>query len=51
MDGTQILALATFVVLVIGFILTEVARKSYERGVRDGWHKGRGVSRQEFWSE
>jgi hypothetical protein len=51
MDGTDILAIAAGVVLVVGFLLTEVSRKSYERGKREGWHRGRALSRQEFWQE
>jgi hypothetical protein len=51
MDGTTILAIATAVILVVGFLISEVSRKSYERGVREGWHRGRGLSRQEFWQE
>jgi len=26
-------------------------KEAYERGLRDGWHKGRAVNRSEFWSE
>ena len=51
MEGTQILAIATAVVLVVGFLLSEVSRKSYERGKREGWARGRSLSRQEFWQE
>ena len=51
MDGTDILAIATAVVLILGFIFAEVSRKGYERGVREGWHRGRGINRQEFWQE
>ena len=38
---------------VISFIVMSFAsyRQGYDRGVRDGWHRGRGLSRQEFWEE
>jgi hypothetical protein len=26
-------------------------KEAYERGHRDGWHKGRAVNRSDFWSE
>lgn len=26
-------------------------KEAYERGHRDGWHKGRAFNRQDFWSE
>ena len=51
MDGSQLLAIATGVVLVFGFIISEVSRKSYERGNREGWHRARALHRQEFWQE
>jgi hypothetical protein len=51
MEGTQILAVAIAVILVVGFMLTEVSRKSYERGNREGWHRARALHRQEFWQE
>jgi hypothetical protein len=37
------------------FGMTLVAIDAYrlgkERGIREGWHRGRSVSRQEFWEE
>ena len=51
MRGTSILAIATLVILVGGFIVSEVSRAAFERGLREGWHRGRAVNRQEFWSE
>jgi hypothetical protein len=37
----------------ISFIVYAVSayKEAYERGHRDGWHKGRAVNRSEFWSE
>jgi hypothetical protein len=26
-------------------------KEAYERGHRDGWHKGRAVNRSDFWQE
>jgi len=26
-------------------------KEAYERGHRDGWHKGRAVNRADFWQE
>ncbi|CAB4186042.1 hypothetical protein UFOVP1495_17 [uncultured Caudovirales phage] len=34
-----------------GIGMFDAYRQGYKRGVRDGWHRGRNVSRQEFWSE
>jgi len=39
-------AALSFLVMVI-----ESYKEGYERGVRDGWHRGRAVNRQEFWVE
>jgi hypothetical protein len=44
-------------ICVIGIVfgMTVVAIDAYrlgkERGIREGWHRGRSVSRQEFWEE
>lgn len=37
----------------ISFAVTAVQsyKQAYERGLREGWHKGRAVNRSEFWSE
>jgi hypothetical protein len=37
----------------ISFIVMAVQsyKEAYERGLREGWHKGRAVNRSEFWSE
>lgn len=29
----------------------ESYKAGYDRGLRDGWHRGRAVNRQEFWAE
>jgi hypothetical protein len=45
------------VICLIGvmFGMTVVAIDMYrlgkERGIREGWHRGRSLSRQEFWEE
>ena len=51
MAVTQILAIALAIILLLGFIASEISRKAYERGNREGWSRGRAVNRQEFWSE
>ena len=37
------------------FSMTLIAIDAYrlgkERGIREGWHRGRALSRQEFWEE
>jgi len=37
------------------FSMTLIAIDAYrlgkERGIREGWHRGRNLSRQEFWEE
>lgn len=44
-------------ICVIGIVfgMTVVAIDAYrlgkERGIREGWHRGRSISRQEFWEE
>lgn len=39
--------------IVIGMIIVAIDayRLGKERGIREGWHRGRSVSRQEFWEE
>ena len=51
MEGTQVIALAIGIILIIGFIVSEIERVAYNRGVREGYHRGRALSRSEFWSE
>jgi hypothetical protein len=51
MAVTQILAIAIAIILLLGFIASEISRKAYERGNREGWSRGRAVNRQEFWAE
>jgi len=29
----------------------ESYKSGYERGMREGWHRGRSVNRQDFWQE
>jgi hypothetical protein len=37
----------------ISFIVMVVTsyKEAYDRGHRDGWHKGRAVNRADFWQE
>ena len=39
----------------LAFSMTLIAIDAYrlgkERGIREGWHRGRALSRQEFWEE
>ena len=39
--------------IIFGMILVAIDayKTGYERGVREGWHRGRALSRQEFWEE
>jgi hypothetical protein len=32
-------------------IAIDAYRTGHERGMREGWHRGRSVNRQEFWEE
>ena len=37
----------------ISFVVLAITsyKDGFERGLREGWHRGRGVNRQEFWEE
>jgi hypothetical protein len=35
----------------VAMIYEVVANNNYQRGLREGYHRGRAVSRQEFWAE
>ena len=39
--------------IIFGMILVAVDayKTGYERGQREGWHRGRSLSRQEYWEE
>ena len=39
--------------IIFGMILVAIDayKTGYERGQREGWHRGRALSRQEFWEE
>lgn len=39
--------------VIIGLVLIaiDIQRSAYAKGQRDGWHRGRSMSRQEFWEE
>lgn len=46
-----------FIICLIGAALSFILwayqsyKSAYERGLREGWHRGRAVNRDEFWSE
>jgi len=46
-----------FIICIIGSLISLAVlsvssyRQGYDRGLRDGWHRGRGINRQEFWEE
>ena len=35
----------------LALIYEVVANNNYQRGLREGYHRGRAVNRQEFWQE
>ena len=49
MANTDKLLLICILGMIIGFIIItiDVQRRSYEKGVRDGYHRGRSVKGQE----
>ena len=49
MSNTDKLLLICIIGMVIGFAITifDVQRRSYDKGVRDGYHRGRSVKGQE----
>jgi hypothetical protein len=53
MANTDKLLLIAIFGMIIGFIIVviDVQRHAYRKGVRDGYHRGRSISRQEFWEE
>ena len=53
MANTDKLLLICILGMIVGFTITmvDVQRRSYDKGVRDGYHRGRSMSRQEFWEE
>jgi hypothetical protein len=38
-------------VFSMSLIAIDAYRVGKERGIREGWHRGRSLSRQEFWEE
>jgi hypothetical protein len=49
MANTDKLLLICMLGMIIGFIMItiDVQRRSYEKGVRDGYHRGRGYKAEE----
>jgi hypothetical protein len=35
----------------VAMMVVDAYRLGKERGIREGWHRGRSLSRQEFWEE
>ena len=53
MSNTDKLLLICFIAFMIGMIIVAIDayKLGKERGIREGWHRGRSLSRQEFWEE
>jgi len=53
MSNTDKLLIICIIGMWIGFIMViiDVRHSAYQRGQREGWHRGRSTSRQEFWEE
>jgi len=53
MSNTDKLLIICLFGVFIGFIITliDVQKHAYQKGVRDGYHRGRALNRQEFWEE
>ena len=39
------------IIVGMSIVAIDAYRLGKERGIREGWHRGRSVSRQEFWDE
>lgn len=53
MSNQDKLLLICIIGIVVGMTIVTIDayRLGKERGIREGWHRGRSVSRQEFWEE
>lgn len=53
MSNTDKMLALCFIGLIfsMSLIVIDAYRLGKERGIREGWHRGRSVSRQEFWEE
>jgi len=52
MTDNQIIGAALMLFpLLVGLIYSHVAQGNYQKGFREGYHRGRAVNRQEFWQE
>jgi cell division protein FtsL len=53
MTNNEKLLIISLIGAGISFIVMAITsyKEAYDRGHRDGWHKGRAVNRSEFWSE
>jgi hypothetical protein len=53
MNNLDKLLLICLIGSMIGMVIVAIDayRLGKERGIREGWHRGRSISRQEFWEE
>ena len=53
MSNTDKMLLICIIGIIISMIIVAIDayRTGHERGLREGWHRGRALSRQEFWEE
>jgi hypothetical protein len=53
MNNLDKLLLICFIGSMIGMVIVAIDayKLGKERGIREGWHRGRSISRQEFWEE
>jgi hypothetical protein len=53
MANTDKLLLICLIGVMFGMTIVaiDMYRLGKERGIREGWHRGRSLSRQEFWEE
>jgi hypothetical protein len=53
MSNNEKLLIICLIGAAVSFIVMAVSsyKEAYDRGHRDGWHKGRAVNRADFWQE
>ena len=50
-DNQIIGATVLLLPLLLALIYAHIAEGNYNKGFREGYHRGRAVNRQEFWQE